>query len=431
MSPRPGYLKLGLLGLLVTCLCILAPGCRRPGKPKPVVAAKPVPVEYLGYMKGTHVGKPVPAEPWICGLKKADLDKDGLMDVLVCEGKDSEVAWLRQSAPGVFEEKLIAKDMRAPVHAEAVDMDGDGDLDVLVASMGYVYPNNDKIGTIYILENDGRQRFTPRIVAENICRVTDVQAGDFNGDGKMDLAVVQFGYDQGEVNWFERTGTWTFKAHKLLDLSGGVNACVADFDRNATLDIAVLISQQWEEVYLLSNDGKGNFTKKLLYGSTNEDLGSSGMNMGDINQDGLMDLVFSAGDGFGPVGLPGPRPWHGVYMLVNQGGGKFTSKMVGDLGGAYCPVVTDLDGDGHNDVVAVSDFNDWTNPRSASLMWFRNDGKLNFEPRILANTPTHLLMLEVHDFNKSGKPQLITGAFIGHPPYDRKSRLMYWKRTAP
>ena len=69
-------------------------------------------------------------------MTAVDLDRDGLTDILFCEAQDNEVRWLRQTAPGVFEEKLLAGGMKAPVHVEAADMDGDCDLDILVAYLG-------------------------------------------------------------------------------------------------------------------------------------------------------------------------------------------------------------------------------------------------------------------------------------------------------
>ena len=49
-------------------------------------------------------------------------------------------------------------------------------VDLIVSSMGAVFPNNDRIGTIYILENDGRQNFTVRPVLENTSRPVDARA---------------------------------------------------------------------------------------------------------------------------------------------------------------------------------------------------------------------------------------------------------------
>ena len=392
---------------------------------------KVVAVDDLTLFKKMPIGLPLSGHPWIAHLIAVDLDRDGLMDVVGCEAQANTLFWIRQVSPGKFQEITLATDMQAPVHVEAVDMDGDGDLDLLVSSMGQVFPNNDKIGTIYILENDGHQNFKKHVIETNIMRVTDIRAGDFNEDGKLDLAVCQFGYDQGQIQWMERIGPWEFKSHPLLDLSGGINVVVEDFNKDGHLDIAAQMSQQWEEIYLFEGDGKGNFIKKRIWGSTNEDYASSGMAKGDLNKDGRMDLIFSNGDGFGPSPQPGPRPWHGVQWLENSPDGRWIFHRVGDLGGAYAPVCVDLDGDGFNDVLAVSAFNEWDNPRAQSLVWFRNDGRMNFTPHVLAYSPIQLLTLDAADIFGDGHPCIISGAFHCTPPYDRMSRVLLWQRTTP
>ena len=60
-------------------------------------------------------------------------------------------------------------------------------------------------------------------------------------------------------------------------------------------------------------------------------------------------------------------------------------------------------------------------------MWFLNDGNMGFTPHILAYEPTHLLTLGVADFDGSGKPWIVSGAFHAWPPYDKLSRLLIWK----
>ncbi len=383
--------------------------------------------ETLNYYNPEPVGRSFEGQPWISHIATIDLDQDGRLDVVGCEAKDDEVFWLRQSAEGSFEELTLAEKMNGPVHVDAVDMDKDGDLDLLIASMSVIFPNNDRIGFVYILENDGKQTFKRHTILENVMRVSDVRAGDFNGDGELDLAVGQFGYDQGRILWLERTGLWKFKSHDLLDLSGTVHVCVADYDGDGDEDIAAQVSQQWEEIHLFLNDGRGNFTGKTIFGSTNEDFASSGMSLGDLNQDGRPDLLFTNGDGFGPTPLPGSRPWHGVQWLENLGSGNFEYRRLGYLPGAYSPVQCDLDQDGNMDVLAASCFNDWFQPKHESLMWFRNNGDMTFSPRILAYEPTHLLTLAVDVFDDSGKPWIVSGAFHAWPPYEKMTRLSIWK----
>lgn len=431
MNPAPrSWLPRPALSLAVGACLTLVAGCGRPeAKTVPAAPAK-APAVTLSF-RSQPIGEAAGQPPWIAHLTEADLDQDGRMDLLFAEAKDNKVCWLRQTAPGVFEEKVIATDMRAPVHVEVADMDGDGDLDVIVSSMAVIFPNNDRIGTVFILENDGHQHFTPHIAIENTSRVTDARAADLNGDGKMDLALAQFGYDQGEVSWLERTGPWAFKRHVLLELSGAINVGIADFNGDHRPDIVAIISQQWEEVYYFENQGNGAFSTKRLWGSTNEDYGSSGLVVADLNRDGQPDVVFTNGDGFGPSATPGPRPWHGVQWLENTGAGNFQYHRIGNLPGAYGPRVVDLDGDGAMDVVAVAAYADWNNSNRnvVSLMWFRNDGHMGFEAIPLARTPKDLITLAVGDFDGSGRPSLATGGFYIYPPFDALSRVTVWRRA--
>jgi hypothetical protein len=425
---RREFLK--LLAASFTLGGIGLPGCRRMSQITRAVPIRPAPIEDLSFLQRQDVGNPITDHPWIAHVRAVDLDRDGLMDILACEARDNQLLWIRQTAPGKFEEHVIASNLPGIVHVEAADMTGSGHLDLLVSCMGVVFPDNDKIGSIIILENDGHQRFTKHVIAENIARVTDVRAGDFNGDGKMDLAVGQFGYDQGEIQWMENMGNWRFKSHHLLNLSGTINVCVADLCGHGALDIAAVVSQQWEEIYLFQNDGSGNFTNKRLWGSTNEDYGSSGISLCDLNRDGRLDILYTNGDGFGPAVVPGPRPWHGVQWLENRGDGLFKYHRIGDLPGAYSPVGVDLDGDGHMDVVCVSAFADWdrSDPKVASLVWFRNDGHMNFAPHILAYTPKDLITVDAADLDGNGRPVLITGGFYTYPPYERMARVSVWRR---
>ena len=93
-----------------------------------------------------------------------------------------------------------------------------------------LFPSNLRIGSVVVLENDGTERFTSRVVAEGIPRVADVRGGDLDGDGDVDLTVAAFGYDDGETLWLENRGAWEFEPHVLQRFSGAVNAIAVDLD---------------------------------------------------------------------------------------------------------------------------------------------------------------------------------------------------------
>lgn len=382
----------------------------------------------LDRFKSEEIGNPIgDKRPWVAHVRSVDLDQDGLLDAIGCEAKDSEVVWLRQKTNGSFEEILLSDNAQAPVHVEAYDLDADGDLDILVSCMNVVFPNNNKIGTLMVLENDGQQNFTQRFLLENVERITDARAADIDNDGDLDLVVGHFGYDQGEVRWMRNDGNWNYTSEILLRLSGTINVVIDDLNGDGSLDIAAICSQQWEEIHLFENDGQGHFDGKIIWGSNNDDYAVSGLSATDLNRDGKVDLVFTNGDGFGPNPVPGPRPWHGIQWLENKGDGYFKYHRIADLGGAYSPVAVDVDHDGDMDIFALSSFNIWSNPKARSMVLYQNDGHMNFKAITLAHTPIQLLTIDVADYDKSGEYSIVSGGFHAYEPYERMSRFMIWR----
>lgn len=387
--------------------------------------------ERIGFLEPISIGEPVgESQPWISNLKIVDLDQDGLKDVVYCDAKANQIRWIRQWPAGVYTEQVIGQEVRAPAQVTPCDIDGDGDLDLLVAGMGMIFPNNNRIGAVVVLENLGNGEFRNRVLLENTARVTDIQCGDFNGNGLVDLAVGQFGYDDGEMRWMENKGNWDFESHILLRLSGTIHTPVADMNNNGYLDIVVLVSQEWEEIYVFENDGRGNFKTRMIYGSTNEDFGSSGISLVDLNQDGLMDILYTNGDAFDYI-PPGPRPWHGVQWLENKGDFQFVYHRIGDFPGAYSARDVDVNRNGYLDIVAVSCFNKWEDPNAQSMIWFENNGNMQFTQRNVTSSPTHLLVLDSGDMDGDGWPDFVTGGFYAYPPYDRMSRVVLWRNIWP
>lgn len=384
-----------------------------------IVGAK---IDFLNQMP---VGQTFKEPPFISNVQATDLDGDGLLDIIVCDCKSNSVNWIRQFPAGVYTETVISDGLNAPAHVQVIDFDKDGDNDILVAVLGLIFPSNDKIGSVVILENDGKNHFTKHVVVEKVARVSDVRAGDLDNDGDLDLAVAQFGYDDGETRWIENLGNWQFKSHILQNLSGPINAEIVDIDKDGDFDIISLVSQEWEEIYCFINDGKGNFTSKLIWGSSNEDFGSSGNYIYDLDKDGDDDILYTNGDAFDYI-PPQGRPWHGVQWLENKGNLKFEFHRICNFTGAYNARPVDIDFDGDLDLFCISGFNLWEKPESQSFIWLENTGKMQFVRHDIANSPTHLLTLEMGDFNNDGLMDFVTGGMHAYPPFDRMGRITLW-----
>lgn len=381
--------------------------------------------EKIDFLVPEQVGPIFTEAPLISFVQAADLDGDGLMDIVACDCRSNTVSWIRQYPAGTYTETILADNLIAPAHTQVVDFDNDGDKDIMVAVLGMLFPNNDKIGSVVILENNGKNIFKKLIAAEKIARVSDVRAGDLDNDGDMDLAVAQFGYDDGETRWIENLGNGKFESHVLQNLSGPINVEMVDIDSDGDLDIISLVSQEWEEIWCFLNDGKANFQPKLLFKSSNQDFGSSAISMCDADQDGDQDILYTNGDAFDYI-PPRGRPWHGIQWLENKGNLNFEFHRICDFIGVSNIRAVDIDNDKDLDLFAVSTFNLWDNPGSQSFIWLENKGSMQFVTHNISNTPTHIIALDISDFNGDGQPDVITGGMHTFPPFDRMGRVTLW-----
>lgn len=379
----------------------------------------------IDFLDTLSIGQGFTEPPLIAHIQSVDLDGDSLMDVLVCDAKNNFVSWIQQKPQGTFNEIVLAEKLIAPSHIQAFDFDKDGDLDLMVGVLGMLFPNNDKIGSVVILENDGKFKFKKHLIVDKIARVSDVRAGDLDNDGDMDLAVAQFGYDDGETRWIENLGNWKFRSHILQNLSGPINVEIVDIDQDNDNDIISLVSQEWEEIYCFINNGKGIFESKLLWGSSNQDYGSSGIYISDVNKDGKQDILYTNGDAFDYI-PPQGRPWHGVQWLENKGNINFAYHRVCSFTGTTNVKPVDIDKDNDVDLFAVSAFNLWDKAESQSFIWLENNGNMQYIRHDIAKTPTHILSLDIADYNNDGLMDIVTGDMHTYPPFDRMSRVKLW-----
>ena len=146
-------------------------------------------------------------------LATADLNGDGDLDVVVASGADHKVAWYENLGGGVFGDRRIVTSTAAGVTlVVTADMNGDGDVDVL-----YAAPADGKIAWV---ENLGGGSFAAeRVVAANGGSVVGLSVADVDGDGRQDvISASQSTYAGavGRIVWYRNVGAGEFSEARVV-----------------------------------------------------------------------------------------------------------------------------------------------------------------------------------------------------------------------
>jgi len=386
------------------------------------------PLKFEKIMLGNPAGDDWRDPPFLGHVQFTDLDKNGRPDVLVCDTGKSVVTWIHYRN-GVWKEDTLAT-VGNPAHTQVLAGKHDGDLDIVVGCLGTLRPIDDLVGSVVLLSNQGAARFAPVTILDHVSRVADVEPGDFDGDGDTDFVVAAYGaINQGEVGWLENNSDKKYDYHPIVKKAGAINVLPSDLNGDGYLDFVALFAQEHEEISAFINDGKGGFQERRLFKAATPAFGSSGIQLVDLDRDGDVDILYTNGDNL-DVPTIIPRPYHGVQWLENKGDFNFVWHDLYRCYGAYCAVAGDLNNDGQLDIVVTTLFNDWNDPKRASLLWLENDGQQRFTPHSIATQPTHLISAAVGDMDGDGRLDIVTCGMYGFPPFDRMGRVTLWKNRA-
>lgn len=187
-------------------------------------------------------------------MRIADLNDDDRPDLLA-SALDTGLFWFENTGVPVTTGWVEHRVMRAgrPSHGEPVDMDLDGDLDVVMAKGGAVSTR----GEIVWFENrGGAARFRQRKIQRNVPQAFEAVAGDIDGDGDVDVAASVWSYPGG-LFWFEnRGGERRWCKRVLLDVwQNGNSVLLHDLDGDGRLDVLSTAERGTNELRWWRNEG--------------------------------------------------------------------------------------------------------------------------------------------------------------------------------
>jgi hypothetical protein len=173
--------------------------------------------------------------PFVTNVNAAHVTRSSNVQLLVSDGEAQKLFLLTRKA-SAWQETALA-DIAIPVHTDVVDMDTDGDADILVADLGQFPPLDAPAGKLFLLRQTSPGVFRKELLQEGLGRVSDARALDLDADGDLDIAVAVFGGGNvGEVFWLENTrgrGEATrYEKHLLLEQSGAINISPADLNES-------------------------------------------------------------------------------------------------------------------------------------------------------------------------------------------------------
>ncbi|MCE7994668.1 MAG: CRTAC1 family protein [Roseivirga sp.] len=240
-------------------------------------------------------------------LAKGDVNGDGLEDFYLGGAKGFAGQVFVQSKDGTFGELNIPAfeddKMAEDVDADLADLDGDGDLDLLVAGGGNEFGLGDPNLRDRIYLNSGSEAFTRLPFAQFPISSQSsgfIKAFDYDGDGDQDIItgtrLTPFSYGvPGDAFLFENQGNAVFrnvtedKAPDFKGLGLLTDALVADLDGDQDLDLVFV--GEWMPVRIFLNED-GSFKDHLSASGLKDSHGLwKTIESGDFNGDGLIDFA--------------------------------------------------------------------------------------------------------------------------------------------
>jgi hypothetical protein len=256
----------------------------------------------------------------------------------------------------------------------------------------------------------GPGRVTAARLVTGFHRTSGAAWGDLDGDGDDDVVMAGFGdYDQGALSWFSVKPGEESVRHDLRKGSGTIDAVIDDVDDDMDLDILAIVAQGHQEMWWFESNGKAEFTPRLLW-KERPGMGYNAFDWLDFDGDGDEDIVAVSGNNMEMFDPP-LKPQHGIYVYLQTARMQFKKAHFLRMDGAIKALAFDYDRDGDMDVAAISAYPDWRSEAPVVFALFTNEGGGRFAsssiPPEFCGQP---ITMDAGDLDGDGDLDLVIGS---------------------
>ncbi len=308
----------------------------------------------------------------------ADFNNDGILDLAVANDLSPYLTILLGNGDGTF--RYGPQSPQTPSFENYVtvgDFNGDHIPDILALSI------SNPCMCISVLIGNGDGTFQDAINAQPAFTMLAATVGDFNGDGKVDVATAGIFGGSSSVNILLGNGDGTFQiGASYPGESTPVAMAVADFNRDRKMDLAIAYLEGTGISVMLGN-GDGTFQKAVDYPTAFPD----GVAVGDFNGDQVPDLV--------AANLSSPS---GVSVFLGNGDGTFQPGVMYPSGVEY----------GEDAYVALGDFNRDDKMDIVTADYRYNDVVVLLNTGVVSFFPTTALNFQKQAVGTTSQPQTVS-----------------------
>ena len=302
-----------------------------------------------------------------------------------------------------FKPELVQK-LPSPA-TSAVFVTSEDKRQMLLTCIGTLAPVDADTGKLIKID---LQTGKTELLQGNLPRPVQVVAAALDQDGIKDYLLCNFGHNRGGLYWLKGLPNGRFEKRTISNTPGATSAVTGDYNHDGFTDIICLFAQGDEGIWLFQNNGRGNF-KKINLLRFPPMYGSSNFQLIDMNRDGAPDIIYTAGDNadLSPI----DKPYHGVYVFLNDGHMNFARKYFYPMNGCTKAIAADFKGNGVPDIVAIAFFTPKGKPERG-FVYLEQSAGLKFEPHQMPITNIgKWLTMDVNDYNNDGYPDVALGNF--------------------